>query len=617
MPDFAVTTVFGVKDNLTSFFAGAEKSAGRFESAVGAAFKNSSHEAGLFSKILGGVTLGNLAAKGAEKGLEFLKDIPEQLTAMAEKGENLARTSKIIGVSTDALQRFDYAAKMSDVSVEGMQGALQKMNKGLGELRVHQGPLESGLKRINPQLMMQLRTAKDSQSAFLMVADAMAKTESPQKRAAIATAVFGKAGQDMIPLLLKGKEGVAQLMAETDKYAGIMDDEAIASSEKFAEAMKHTNGVMQSLKNSAVTPLLEAITPYLDELVEWINQNKNLLKQDIKGFVTGFMQGVKVAVPILHDVLWVVKTFGPAVLASVVAFNALKYGMLAVAAASKIFALVNTIMFAFQAVTGGACTAQEALNLVMDANPIALVCTAIAVAVGLFALLSKNMGGVGNAAMFLGQTILKALLLPVNLVLEGVRGLIFVIGKLPGMNKVLGPALDAVTGFQDKMNKALTGSAGALDFKGTYEANLAPDKRRYQKDVPEAGQEAINAHISHSTPTKVINDSMSRSAPPKVVNNYISHNTPSEAVNDSLSRSAPAKVIITDFLGQKNSPPTKPTMATSSTDTPRRAPNEGAIALQAHIGGPQVYVDNSKAEGVETKVRTAQPVRNYMLGHNK
>lgn len=494
MPEFAVPTVFSVKEQLTAFFSKGETSANKFAATVNSAFKRSGKEASLFKEILGGVTLGNLAARGVADLGSFVKGIPEQLSAMAEKGEGLARTAKIIGVTTDELQKFNYAAKMSDVSTEGMQTAIQKMNNGLAQLKVHSGTIESGLKHINPQLMMQLRTAKDSQSAFMMVADAIAKTESPQKRAAIAMAVFGKAGQDMIPMLLKGKAGISELMAETSKYSGIMSKEAIEASEKYADAMKHMTGTMQSLKSSAITPLLTAITPYLDELVEWVNTNRQLIKTDIKNFVTGASQAIKIIIPLARDVLWVAKNFGPPVLAGVAAFRLLKGAMFAAAAAGKLFGVVNTVLFAFQAVAQGAATKQEALNMVMSANPIGLICTAISVAVGLFILLSSKMGGAGNAAMFLGQTLLKVLLTPVNLVVYAIQRLLLLISKIPGLGAKLAPALDAVKGFQSGMNTTLTGSSGMFDYAGTYMANLAADKKAERK-APNSGAVALQARM--------------------------------------------------------------------------------------------------------------------------
>jgi hypothetical protein len=495
MPEFAVPTVFTVKEQLTAFFSKGEVSANKFETSVNAAFKRTGKEASLFKQILGGVTLANLASKGVSELGGFIKGIPEQLSAMAEKGEALGKTAQIIGVNTDELQRFNYAAKMSDISVDGMQASLKKMNNGLAQLKFHQGAIETGLKRIDPQLMMQLRHTTDSKDAFLAVAAAMQRTESPQKRAAIAMAVFGKAGQDMIPMLLKGKEGVAELMAETDKYSGIMSKEAIESSAQYSDALKKTSGVIQSLKSAAITPLLTAITPYLDEMVEWVNTNRVMLKQDIKGFVTGLTQGIKVAVPILRDVLWVVKNIGPPVLAAATAFTVLKGSLMGAATAGPaLLGKLNNIGFALQAFKGGAATFGEALKLGFGISPIQLVCGAIAVAVGLFVLLSSKMGGAGNAAMFLGQTLLKALLTPVNLLMYGVQGLLTLISKIPGVGNALTPALDAVKNFQTGMNKTLTGSAGMFDYAGTYEANLSADKKAERK-APNAGAVALQARM--------------------------------------------------------------------------------------------------------------------------
>ncbi|MBE3131654.1 MAG: hypothetical protein IMZ54_13200, partial [Acidobacteria bacterium] len=70
----------------------------------------------------------------------------------------------------------------------------------------------------------------------------------------------------------------------------------------------------------------------------------------------------------------------------------------------------------------------------------------------------------------LGETFLKYLLLPINLVFTGIVELMNLLGRLPG--KIGDPfraAAAAVGGFQSSMNKMLTGTSGALDFGGIWQ----------------------------------------------------------------------------------------------------------------------------------------------------
>jgi len=167
-------------------------------------------------------------------------------------------------------------------------------------------------------------------------------------------------------------------------------------------------------------------------------------------------------------IVWSAQNLAPPILGAVVAFNAIKYSMIAAAAAGKIFSVVNTIMFAFQSVAGGAATAQEALNMVMAANPVGLIITAIAVVIGLFTLLATKVGGVGNAFKVVGQTLMKFFVMPLNLVIDSIQMAIGLLSLIHGVGDKLAGVNEKISSFQAMTNKTLTGSESAYNITDPY-----------------------------------------------------------------------------------------------------------------------------------------------------
>jgi hypothetical protein len=86
---------------------------------------------------------------------------------------------------------------------------------------------------------------------------------------------------------------------------------------------------------------------------------------------------------------------------------------------------------------------------------------------------------VGGFFVNIGQTIMKWLLLPINMVVDSLSGLLGFMSKIPGMGKKLAPAIDAINSFQSGMNRTLTGTEGAADFGGVWKGNgySNPDTR--------------------------------------------------------------------------------------------------------------------------------------------
>jgi hypothetical protein len=138
------------------------------------------------------------------------------------------------------------------------------------------------------------------------------------------------------------------------------------------------------------------------------------------------------------------------------------------AALPAIIGAVKTVTFALAAVQGGAATVAEAFNLVLAANPVGLVCIAIAALVGIITLMVIHWKTVGPVLANVGQSFLKWILTPVNLVMSAIQSLLTLYSKIPLIGGKFGEAAKGMKGFQDKMNMTLTGRAGTFDYAGVW-----------------------------------------------------------------------------------------------------------------------------------------------------
>jgi hypothetical protein len=233
--------------------------------------------------------------------------------------------------------------------------------------------------------------------------------------------------------------------------------------------------------------VLNAIT---SRVGEWVTANKDLIATKIDVFFDRAGKFLNDAKPAFMFVLQTIRDYGPSILKATIAFNALKYILLATAQAGVIFSKMKDVMFALQAWKSGAASFGEALKLGLNVSPVQLVVTAIAAAIGLFLLLSSKVGGAGPAFLVLGQTLMTGLLAPVNLIIDGLQFLFGLLAKIPG----LGGLADVNAGiqtFQDSMNSKMTGSAGAYDFAQPYKDAR---EKKLERDAP--NQAAIDRQDS-------------------------------------------------------------------------------------------------------------------------
>ena len=358
MSDAAVTATLTAKDAgmsaaMEKVGHAAHKAEGMIES-----FKDKFKEAFSFGAGAG------LGAMAGEKLAEGIKEAVKALPEFAEKMDAIAHGAEKTGLSVEAFQRLGYAFKMADIPAESMDKAFKKLNVGMAQLRVHQGPLLEGLKRLNPELLREVMHAKNGEEAFMATAEAISKETDATKRAAIANAVFGKAGVDLLPLLLKGKEGIKDLTDEAERVGAVVGGKAVEAGGKFSDSLKKVNASITGMQNALMGDLAEGINPFMAGMAEFLEKNK--------------------------EVVHVIESIGVAALALVGIFAVVRGSMMAFAAISGVIKAAGIAWEAYTLFAGGAATAQEALNMARAANPIGLIVTAVALLVAGIALLAMN-----------------------------------------------------------------------------------------------------------------------------------------------------------------------------------------------------------------------------------
>jgi hypothetical protein len=151
-----------------------------------------------------GASISNMAASlglafGAGMIVHFVESV---VTGAAE----IQHMSERIGVSTDAVQRFQYAADLTGASVDGIGRSITFMNKTLA---LDAGGTEKLLANIG--LKFSDIRAMAPEDAFNAIAAAIALIPDPMLRSEAAVKLFGRTGAELLPAIM---ENLAKLGAQ-------------------------------------------------------------------------------------------------------------------------------------------------------------------------------------------------------------------------------------------------------------------------------------------------------------------------------------------------------------------------------------------------------------------
>ncbi len=280
--------------------------------------------------------------------------IGKALNDFAKKGDEIAKTSRQIGITVEALQELQFAAERQGISTEDFTKSMQKMNKNVGEARAGTGALTTLLNKTNPALLEQLKLVNNSEEAFNLLMQEIEGQTNQMDKAAIANAAFGRSGKNMLILAEGGTDAIAALREEARKYGGILSEIAAKNSEEFVDSMTDLKASLWGVKIMIMEKLLPVITPIINKMTAWWAANKEIVKQKFEEWIIKLKEGFRKLIPKLREAwekfkeIWpFLKKWGPIILGIVIAVKALS-------------------------------VAQLALNLAMNANPIILMAGAIA-----------------------------------------------------------------------------------------------------------------------------------------------------------------------------------------------------------------------------------------------
>ena len=172
------------------------------------------------------------------------------------------------GLSIDALQRLQFAATLSGGSLEGVSGAVARMQKAL--VGAEEGGKEAvaALDRLGLSAQQILTLSPDKQ--FEAIAQKIASIQDPAERTTAAMNLFGRSGAELIPTLLAiGTNGEA-MAAQLSAIGGPVSDKAIANVDTLGDQL---DVLKIGAKSTAIelTALASTIlVPLLRETNEWI-----------------------------------------------------------------------------------------------------------------------------------------------------------------------------------------------------------------------------------------------------------------------------------------------------------------------------------------------------------
>jgi hypothetical protein len=184
-----------------------------------------------------------------------------------ELADSLDEMASRTGVGVVALQELQHAARLTGAGVEGLENGLRFLNKNLSEAAI--GKKEAA--ELFAELGIAVKDAngniRNATDVLGDVADKMAALENPAERVRVAVTLFGRAGTALIPMLERGREGLAEFAAGAHRLGLVLDESMV---EQAGKAKDELDALAAAIKVNATRAVLQ-FTPEILELAASFN----------------------------------------------------------------------------------------------------------------------------------------------------------------------------------------------------------------------------------------------------------------------------------------------------------------------------------------------------------
>lgn len=222
----------------------------------------------------------------------------ELTLSVVEHGAAVADTSAQLGIEAKELQRLQYAGEMAGASADTVNKAILEQSKIMRETKANATtPFGVALKEIG--VKFEEIEHMSPADRFGRIGEALQFVDDAGRRSALSLALFGGEGAKILPLALEGRSGLAALGDEAERLGFVLGDDVVAGAANLDDSLQKTGILINGIKNDIGAALMPTIAELVGELSNWVKENRELIKDNVVGFIDGLIAAGKTLGPIV------------------------------------------------------------------------------------------------------------------------------------------------------------------------------------------------------------------------------------------------------------------------------------------------------------------------------
>ena len=235
------------------------------------------------------------AAAGLAGGLTAVLGVTTAVAnETAEHAVAVTQQAAALGLSTDAFQELSGAMGQMDIDQDQTTKLLEAANDAA--ISLASGNKESAKSFKTLGISAADLKGKSLDEVFARIAEGARTTTDSTQRLDAVTNIFGnRLGTRVLPFLLQGSDGIAKLRGQVRDLGGVMDSDAIATANRYDDALDALTLQVSGIRNEIGTAFLPALLSVVEAVGDVIQANRAWISTQITTWVSRLANFTKLA----------------------------------------------------------------------------------------------------------------------------------------------------------------------------------------------------------------------------------------------------------------------------------------------------------------------------------
>lgn len=179
----------------------------------------------------------------------------------AKNADELNTLAKQYGVSTEEIQKFNYAQDLIDVSTETMLASISRLTREIGSGN-------AAFEQLGVQITNADGSMRNSSEVWYDTLEALSQVGNETERDTLAMELFGRSGMELAGIVDDGGAALKALGEEAEATGSILGQDALDSANAFNDSIDRMKVQASAAFMEAGATLAEHLMPALEKLIE-------------------------------------------------------------------------------------------------------------------------------------------------------------------------------------------------------------------------------------------------------------------------------------------------------------------------------------------------------------